>query len=65
MSTNVEALLGVQKDKAAQAMSTDECLRVIAEEAKAQTRQLKAIRFLLSIAWLLLLLGGIRVYFAR
>lgn len=65
MSAETDALLEVKKPKGTETLSTDECLRVLVEESRSQTRQLKTIRLLLSLAWLALILGAIRIYSAR
>lgn len=65
MSTETDALLEVKKPKGAESLSADECLRVLVEESRSQTRQLKIIRLLISLAWLTLIAGAIRIYSAR
>jgi hypothetical protein len=65
MSAETDALLGVKKPKGDEAMSADACLRVLVEESRSQTRQLKIIRLLISLAWLALIAGAIRIYSVR
>ena len=66
MSANIEDALGIGQQAKPKAdaqlpMPSEAALNLLLVESRKQTRHLSVIRWLLVFAWLLVLLGGLRV----
>lgn len=63
MSGDLDNLLEIKRGESQRStVSAETTLELILEQQRAQTRHISAIRWIVTIAWVVLLLGGLRIW---